>query len=74
MCQTTQPIAHARITRCVHGTNYVTMGHVTLQLSDDELVLLDRTIHKLAHREPVLQRALYRALCDDLGAGAEVPS
>lgn len=62
MCQTADPITHIRIVRCYHGTNYVSMGNLTLALSDEELVLLDRTIHKMAQREPVLQEMLLRSL------------
>jgi hypothetical protein len=67
MPQTTSPVGHVRIMRCEHGTNYVTLGHVTLHLTDPELVLLDRTIHKLDRREPDLQRSLLEGLCFNNG-------
>lgn len=63
MPYSTSPVGHVRIMRCEHGTNYVTLGPVTLHLTDPELVLLDRTIHKLAQRQPVLQQALLEGLC-----------
>ncbi|MGC4030847.1 MAG: hypothetical protein QM754_03735 [Tepidisphaeraceae bacterium] len=63
MCQTADPISHVRIIRCEHGTSYVTLGNVTLALSDHELVLIDQAIHKLARHHPRLQRELLQALC-----------
>ncbi len=36
---------------------------MTLSLSDEELVLIERAIQKLAQRHPLLQRSLYEDLC-----------
>jgi hypothetical protein len=62
MCQAYSPFNHIQICRCPHGTNFVTLGNMTLTLSDSELVLIDRAIHKLAQRHPLLQRAVYEGL------------
>ena len=43
----------------------------SLRLTDAELVLLDRTIHKLAGCEPELQRALFEALCKNNAEDAQ---
>ena len=40
----TSPVGHVRIMRCEHGTNYVTLGPVTLHLTDPELVLLSQQL------------------------------
>lgn len=63
MCQTSSPVEFVRIVRCAHETNYVTLGKVTLALSDAELVLIDRAIHKLAQQHPALQQAVLEGLC-----------
>lgn len=63
MCQISSPSTHVRIMRCSHGTNFLTLGNLTLAITDSELVLVDRAIHKLAHRHPLLQRAVYEGLC-----------
>lgn len=65
MSHASSTVSHVRIMRCEHGTNYVTLGPVTLHLTDPELVLLDRTIHKLALREPPLREALLVALQEE---------
>lgn len=59
---------HVRIQRCPHGTNFVTLGRLTLMLSDAELSLLDHAIVKLAARTPALWRQLHRlpAAADDV--------
>ncbi len=62
MCQTADPAAHVRVIRCAHGTTFLTLGNVTLSLSDAELVLIDRAIHKLSQRHPLLQQALFAGL------------
>lgn len=65
MCQPHDPITHVRIIRCAHGTNYVTLGPLTLHLTDEELALLARTIGKLAEREPYLGQLIGSAPCPE---------
>lgn len=55
--------SHVRIVRCPHGTNFVTLGNLTLTLCDTELALIDRAIHKLAQQHPRFQQTLFAGLC-----------
>jgi hypothetical protein len=65
MCQTQSLFTHVRIIRCEHGTNYVSLGNITLALNDAELVLIDQAIHLLAVQHPAFRRALYGGPCTD---------
>lgn len=74
MCQTHPPVTLVRIQRCLHGVNHVTLGNLTLHLSNDELALLDQAIRKLARRDPALQAAMDRTQNDSDFANQENPS
>lgn len=62
MCQTTYPIPSVSIVRCQHGVCHVKLGHLTLHMTDNEIVLLAQTIHALAWRTPDLRAELDRAV------------
>lgn len=65
MCQQHEPIAHVRIMKCPHDTNFLSIGMVQLALTDDELVLIGRAIHALSYPHPYLQQKLIEAICHD---------
>ncbi|MBH07004.1 MAG: hypothetical protein CMJ20_11860 [Phycisphaeraceae bacterium] len=60
MCNNNSPIEMIRLSRCGHGTFHLNVGPVILHLSDRELVMIDRAIHKWADQHPqwFLDRAI----------------
>jgi len=65
MCDTDGSFTRARVMRCACGKYHLTLGAVTLNLSEDELVLVARTIHAMAGRHPELRAKLEASLCAD---------
>ena len=50
---------------CGCGRYHLTVGPVTLNLTESELVLIGRTVHAIASRRPALQARLTAALEED---------
>ena len=59
--------------RCGCGRYHLTVGPVTLNLTESELVLLGRTVHALAARRPELEARLVAAVSED-DAGRRRPA
>jgi hypothetical protein len=52
-----------RLALCPYGTFHLTLGGVTLHLTEEELAMLGRAIHVMAGRHPtLLQRLIARTL------------
>lgn len=55
----------SRIYFCGCGRYHLSLGPVTLDLTEAELVLLGRTVHEMAARRPELQAKLVASLYQD---------
>jgi hypothetical protein len=61
--------AGVRLMHCPHGAYHLTIGGVTLHLTEAELALLGRAIHVMAGRKPTLLEKLIARAIDDEGCG-----
>jgi hypothetical protein len=62
-----------RLMHCPHGAYHLTVGGVTLHLTEGELALLGRAIHVMAGRKPALLEKLIAQSIDDERGGEETP-
>jgi hypothetical protein len=60
--------ASVRLVHCPHGAYHLTVGGVTLHLTEAELALLGRAIHVMAGRKPaLLERLIAQSIDDERG-------
>lgn len=57
--------AGVRLVHCAHGAYHLTVGGVTLHLTEAELALLGRAIHVMAGRKPALLEKLIAGAVGD---------
>lgn len=61
----TPPFGRSRIYYCGCGRYHLSLGPLTLDLSEDELILLGRTVHEMAAKRPELSARLATSLYQD---------
>ena len=54
MCQSNADPGYVRLMLCPHGTYFLSIGHATLHLNEEELSLVGQAIHEMASRHPTL--------------------
>jgi len=62
---TPHPFGRTRVYHCGCGRYHLSIGPLTLDLSESELILLGRTVHEMASRRPELAARLATSLYQD---------